>query len=201
MRFCHNCSSFFDLCKIDFDSNKCIECVRKKRFCNLIFLNIVRWRRLKKQRKKFKTELKKAYAKQQRLFRQINHLKKKQRMIIKNELSNIVELKQKKAAFFALPPALDPLIDVSFEAIVLSENWKNWRLSFFVSAGSLLKGAFHLMRYFWPFCASILSTSYSSSFSYWKWNVFCIGVFGSADSNNETWKIKCILMFKSRFNS
>ena len=61
-------------------------------------------------------------------------------MMMKSELSNIAELKQEEVIFSSLSPALDSLIDVFFEAIVLPEGWKNWRLSSFVSVGSPLEG-------------------------------------------------------------
>ena len=122
MRFCHNCSSSSNLCRIDSDSNKCTECVRKGRSCDLTPLNTARWRRLKEQRKKLKAELKEAYAKQQRLLRQIDHLKEEQRMMMKSELNNIAELKQKKATFFTFLSVFDFFIDVFFEAIVLPEG-------------------------------------------------------------------------------
>ena len=62
-----------------------------------------------------------------------------------------------------------------------------------------IKYFFHLTKYFWLFCVKIVLISYF--FSYWKWNVFCINVFEFADFNSETWKIKCILMLKNKFNS
>ena len=141
MRPCHNCSSSPGLCRVGSGSDKCTECVRKGRPCDLAPLDTARWRRLEEQRKKLKAELKEAYAKQQRLLRQIDHLEEEQRVMVEGELSNIAELEQEEAASSALPPALDPLIDVSSEAIVLPEGWENWRLSPFVPAESPLGGA------------------------------------------------------------
>ena len=69
MRFCKNCTQTSKQCRVAKNCEKCVKCVRSNRFCDLIFLNIARWRRLKKQRRKFKIELKESLAKQQRLFR------------------------------------------------------------------------------------------------------------------------------------
>ena len=60
---------------------------------------------------------------------------------------------------------------------------------------------FHSMKYFWSFYVKIVLISFLISFSYWKWNVFWINVVEFINFNNETWKIKCILMFKNKFNS
>jgi len=55
-------------------------------------LNIARWRRLEDQRQKLKSELRETYARQQRLLRQIDFVKKKQRVMINKELQNLEDL-------------------------------------------------------------------------------------------------------------
>jgi len=49
-------------------------------------LNIARWRRLEDQRRKLKNELREAYARQQRLLRQIDFVKEEQRVMVNGEL-------------------------------------------------------------------------------------------------------------------
>ena len=85
MRFCRNCFVVKISCRINNNSKKCVKCVRLSKICDLIFLNIACWKRLKTQRKKLKTNLKKTFVKQQRLFRQLNFVEKKQQTIIENE--------------------------------------------------------------------------------------------------------------------
>ena len=86
MRSCKNCSRSLILCRLIKNFKKCTKCVRLVWSCDLILLNTVRWCRLKHKHQSLKKEFKELYAKQQRLFCQIDYLKKKQQMIIKNEL-------------------------------------------------------------------------------------------------------------------
>jgi len=55
-------------------------------------LNTARWRRLEDQRRKLKSELREAYARQQRLLRQIDFVKKEQRVMVNEELRNLENL-------------------------------------------------------------------------------------------------------------
>ena len=50
IRFCKNCLIFFTLkmCRIADSSEKCVACVENCRFYNLVFLEIVQWRKLEK---------------------------------------------------------------------------------------------------------------------------------------------------------
>ena len=84
MRFCKNflLSSVPKPCRIAEGSEKSVACVNNGRFCNLVSLDTVKWRKLKKKRKRLKVELKKSYAKQQRLFRQIDFVEKKQQVMV-----------------------------------------------------------------------------------------------------------------------
>jgi hypothetical protein len=77
---------------------------------------------LKEQRRKLKIELKELYAKQQKLLRQINVLKKKQRVMMNDELRNIEKLKRKKRHIVVENVAF--LIDVIFEQIVLLNDFE-----------------------------------------------------------------------------
>jgi len=55
-------------------------------------LNIARWRRFEDQRRKLKSELREAYARQQRLLRQIDFVKEEQRVMVNEELQNLESL-------------------------------------------------------------------------------------------------------------
>jgi len=55
-------------------------------------LNIARWRRFEDQRQKLKSELREAYARQQRLLRQIDFVKEEQRIMVDKELQNLKSL-------------------------------------------------------------------------------------------------------------
>ena len=96
MRFCKSCSLSFvpKPCRIVKIFEKCVACVNSGRPCNLVSLDTVRWRKLKEKRKRLKIELKKSYAKQQRLFRQIDFVEKKQQVMVDGEFRNIEKLEQ-----------------------------------------------------------------------------------------------------------
>jgi len=55
-------------------------------------LDIARWRRLEDQRQKLKSELREAYARQQRLLRQIDLVEEEQRIMVDGELQNLESL-------------------------------------------------------------------------------------------------------------
>ena len=80
----------------------------------------------KRKRKRLKIELKKSYAKQQRLFRQIDFVEKKQQVIIDGEFGNIGKLEHKKTLAESLLPDFTFLIDVVSEQLVLPVNWEDW---------------------------------------------------------------------------
>ena len=124
MRFCKNCTQTSKQCRVAEDCEKCVKCVRSSRFCDLVSLNTARWRRLKEQRRKLKTELKKSLAKQQRLLRQIDYVKEKQRVIMNEELRNIEKLKKTKQ--HVVDKNIDSLIDVTSKQIVFLNDFDEW---------------------------------------------------------------------------
>ena len=65
MRPCSHCTRLTKACKIANESNKCFECVRLSHACDLIFLDIDRYRRFEKQRKKLKAKFYTIIVKQQ----------------------------------------------------------------------------------------------------------------------------------------
>jgi len=85
-------------------------------------LDTARWRRLEDQRQKLKSELREAYARQQRLLRQINFVEKEQRVMVNEELQNLESLQAKKASSPSLLP--NPFIDVASKQIVFSNASK-----------------------------------------------------------------------------
>jgi len=79
-------------------------------------LNTVRWRRLEDQRRKLKSELREAYARQQRLLRQIDFVKEEQRVMVDEELQNLESLQAEKAPSSGLFP--NSFLDVASKQIV-----------------------------------------------------------------------------------
>jgi hypothetical protein len=70
-----------------------------------------------------KNELRETYARQQRLLRQIDFVKEKQRVMMDEELQNLESLRAKKASSPSL--FLDPFIDVASKQIVFSNALKS----------------------------------------------------------------------------
>ena len=129
MRFCKVCSSVCSSkkCKMNADFNKCVECIRLDKRCDLTFFDSVKWRRLKKKRERLRKEIQKSLSRQLRLQKQLDFLKREKRKMMKSELQNIFELKKKEqqeiTAFF-----IDELLfNVFFEQFqIFSEfDWLN----------------------------------------------------------------------------
>jgi len=81
-------------------------------------LNTARWRRLEDQRRKLKIELREAYARQQRLLRQIDFVEEEQRVMVDEELQNLESLQAKKAS--SPGPFPNSFLDVASKQIVFS---------------------------------------------------------------------------------
>jgi len=79
-------------------------------------LDIARWRRLEDQRQKLKSELREAYARQQRLLRQIDFVEEEQRVMVNEELQNLESLQAKEAS--SPGPFPNSFIDVASKQIV-----------------------------------------------------------------------------------
>ena len=124
MRFCKNCTQTSKQCRVAKDCEKCVKCVRSGRSCDLAPLNTARWRRLEEQRRKLKAELKESLAKQQRLLRQIDYVKEKQRVMMNEELRNIEKLKKTKQ--HVVDKKVDSLIDVTSKQIVFFNDFDEW---------------------------------------------------------------------------
>ena len=84
-----------------------------------------------------KIELKKSYAKQQRLFCQIDFIKKKQQVMVDGEFRNIEKLEHEKTLAESLLPDFIFLIDVVSEQLVLPVGWENWSV---LSDGTVAEG-------------------------------------------------------------
>ncbi len=133
MRSCEHCSHLQKKCRVDNESDRCIECVRLDRKCNLTFL-MMKWKRIKTERDRVLRELLNAHKQMQKIFarttrlqNQFVFLKNKKQMMIEREFQNIVELKKEETR--ASNSSLnDLLFDVSFEQIEISSDF-DW-LSF-----------------------------------------------------------------------
>ena len=134
MRPCDNCSRLNKECRVGNESDRCMECVRLNRKCDLAF-SAVEWRRVKNERDRVYQELleshrkvteassaimeasklqQEAVAKATRLQTQFQFLENKEQKMIEREFRNIAELEEDERK--SSQPSLDGLLfDVSSE--------------------------------------------------------------------------------------
>ncbi len=126
IRFCYCCDCLSKLCRIQEDSDKCVKCIKKSFFCNLISLNTARWRRLEMQQKALKQQLRntvikrcRIQTKEDRLLSQLKYVENKQQTIVNRKLQNL-----KKLALLAEKSVFElfseSLIDIVSKQIVFS---------------------------------------------------------------------------------
>ena len=116
MRFCENCIHFKKSCRMNDEFEKCIECVKTSRPCNLISLNIRKYKKLNAKHKMLKETLRQLYEKSSRILCELNEIEKKQQKIMNNKIQNFENI-QLNTVFLIIS---DFLIDLAFEQIVLN---------------------------------------------------------------------------------
>ena len=149
-RACKNClkDDISEQCRVDTGYDKCIECQRLGRDCDLSPFNPAKWSRLQIRRDKLRSEFletfaqtketfsrfQKSYVKIKRLQKQLDFLKTKKRKMMKVEVRNIANVKREEiAADESLEKSLSAfLAGFSFESFELLEGWKFWLQNFFV---------------------------------------------------------------------
>ncbi len=133
MRPCEHCSRLQKKCRVGNDFDRCIECVRLDRKCNLTF-SMMKWKRVKAERDRVLDELLNAHKQVQEIFarttrlqNQFVFLKNKKQTMVEREFRNIVELEKNERK--ASEPSLnDLLFDVFFEQVEISSDfdWLNF---------------------------------------------------------------------------
>ena len=127
MRPCLDCSKQSKTCRVDDNSDSCIECIRLDSDC-ILFFSAIKWRRIRKKRDRVFRELKETFVKAARLQKQFEVLDEKKRAMIKQKFHNIAELEKKKKQ--ASESSLnDLLFNMFFEQFKIFSDF-NW-LNFF----------------------------------------------------------------------
>ena len=153
MCFCWNCVTSDKACCIAEGSEKCVECVRSGKSCDLVSLNTTRYHHLKEKHKKFKAELNEAHAeqiqlmkkvqaaqqcllaKQQRLLQQVKSVEGQQNRMLNNKYQNMEELETEEVST-NLP---DMLIDMHFKQLVMSNSFNDLFWFSFASDDGMLE--------------------------------------------------------------
>ncbi len=94
MRVCQNCDKARspEKCKVGGASNRCIECARKGRSCDLAPFSPARWARIREQKEEKKKKADEALACFMRYNKEVSALKKQEREMVEGELKNIDEV-------------------------------------------------------------------------------------------------------------
>ena len=77
MRPCKNCSKADRRCRVGEGSSKCVDCVRLGEVCDLAPMDHNRWRRLERERKRLRVELREARTRLLRLEQQVESVEDK----------------------------------------------------------------------------------------------------------------------------
>ena len=121
MRPCLDCFKQGKICRVNDNSDSCIECIRLDSDCTLSF-SAIKWRRIRKERDRVFRELKETSAKAARLQKQFEILDEKERAMIEQKFHNIAELEEKKKQ--ADEPSLDDLLfNVFFEQFEIPSDF------------------------------------------------------------------------------
>ena len=141
-RACKNClkDDTPGQCRVGTGYDKCIECQRLGRDCDLSPFNSAKWSRLQIRRDKLRSEFLEAfaqtkeassrfqesYAKVERLHKQLDFLEAKKREMMKAEVRNIADVEREEIAAGEGPeePLSAFLAGSSFEDFELFEGWE-----------------------------------------------------------------------------
>jgi len=148
MRPCYRCNRLDKACRVQEDSEKCVEYVRKSCLCDLASLDTARWRRLEAQRKILKQQLRdtilkrrEMQAKEDRLLSQLEYVENKQQTIVNGELQNLEEI-----ALLAEEPVdgsfPEPVIDVVSEQIAFPNFEGSWSFTSLASFDGVVARSF-----------------------------------------------------------
>lgn len=117
MRVCRNCENAHspEKCKVGGSSDRCIECARKGRSCDLAPFSPARWARIREQKEAKKKMADEALARFMRYNKEVTALEKQEREMVEGELKNIEEVEVDEQS--VIPNFDDFLFDVSSEQV------------------------------------------------------------------------------------
>ena len=96
---------------------KCIKCVKTSRPCNLIFLNIRKYKKLNAKHKILKETLRQLYEKSSKILRELNEIEEKQQKMMDSEMQNFENIRLNTVFLITF----DLFIDLAFEQIMLDD--------------------------------------------------------------------------------
>ncbi len=129
MRLCNHCFNRFVKCRVDTDFDRCVECVRLGRKCNLI-VSETEWERVCKKQARLRAELSEILTKAARLQKQQELIESRWENMMRREFKNIEELEKNERRQTTESSINDLLLNVDFEQLEISSDF-DWLLSFF----------------------------------------------------------------------
>ncbi len=93
MRLCNHCFNHSVKCRVDTDFDRCVECVRLDRKCDLI-ISEIEWERVRKKRARLRAELSETLTKAAHLQKQQELIESCWKNMMQRKFKNIEELKK-----------------------------------------------------------------------------------------------------------
>lgn len=129
IRFCKYCSDRSMKCCVENEFDRCVTCVRLDRKCDLT-ISEIEWKRVRKERAHFQSELSKTLIKAARLQRQQELIKSRWENMIRREFKDTEELEKNERQKATESSTNDSLLNIDFEQLKVSSDF-DWLSSFF----------------------------------------------------------------------
>ncbi len=129
MRLCNHCFNRSVKCRVDIDFDRCVECVRLDRKCDLI-VSETEWERVRKKRARLRAELSETLTKAARLQKQQELIESRWENMMRRKFKNIEELEKNERHRTIESSINDLLLNVDFEQLEIPSDF-DWLSSFF----------------------------------------------------------------------
>jgi len=129
MRLCNHCFNRFVKCCVDTDFDRCVECVRLDRKCDLI-VSETKWERIRKKRAHLRAELSETLTKAARLQKQQELIESRWENMMRRKFKNIEELEKNERRQTTESSINDLLLNVDFEQLEIPSDF-DWLSNFF----------------------------------------------------------------------
>jgi len=116
MRPCNHCSNRSVECRVGTGSDRCVECVRLGRKCDLA-VSEAEWERVRKERARLRAELSETLAKAARLQKQQELIESRWEDMVRREFKDIEELEEDERRQMAESSISDLLLNVGSEQL------------------------------------------------------------------------------------
>ncbi len=122
MRPCNHCSNRSVECRVGTGSDRCVECVRLGRKCDLA-VSEAEWERVRKERARLRAELSETLAKAARLQKQQELIESRWEDMVRREFKDIEELEEDERHRTAESSINDLLLNVGSEQLEIPPDF------------------------------------------------------------------------------